>query len=177
MLWLFSGPPGFTCWISFTLVLSFYVLSRPYLCFISFLYLDLSVLGDNVWLGKGSFMQTKILFVLIHIWCHETGVSPAVKYFTDRLKNGTPFVDHLSYFCLVLVILSHLFIAALWSHAGKGLTSWLSFMMFKCVSVIFQCGILGLVKNLIVSIPDLCPLPSLLWYFIRIVCWQTIRMK
>ena len=107
-------------------------------------------------------MQTKILFVLIQIWCHETGVSPKVKCFTDRSKKGTPFVDHLSSFCLVLVILSRLFIAALGSHAGKGLTSWLSFMKFKCVSVIFPCGIHGLVRNLIVSIPDLCPLPFLL---------------
>ena len=111
---------------------------------------------------RGPYMQTKNLCVLIHIWCHKTGVSPAVKYFTERSKSGTSFVDHLSYFCLVLVILSRLFIAALWSHAGKGLTSWLSFMRFKCVSVIFPCGILGLVRNLIVSIPDSCPLPFIL---------------
>ena len=32
--------------------------------------------------------------------------------------------------CLVFVMLSHLFIAALWSLDGKGLTSWLSFVMF-----------------------------------------------
>ena len=35
--------------------------------FISFLYLDLYELGDNFWLSKGSFMQTKHLCVLIHI--------------------------------------------------------------------------------------------------------------
>ena len=45
--------------------------------------------------------------------------------------------------CLVFVMLSHLFIAALWSPAGKGLTSWLLFVMFNCVFVTFQCGILG----------------------------------
>ena len=28
---------------------------------------------------------------------------------------------------------ARLFIAALWSPAGKGLTSWLSFVMFNCV--------------------------------------------
>ena len=38
-------------------------------------------------------------------------------------------MDHLCYLCLVFVMLSHLFIAALWSPAGKGLTSWLLFVM------------------------------------------------
>ena len=35
-------------------------------------------------------------------------------------------------FMFVCVILSRLFIAALWSPAGKGLTSWFLFVMFKC---------------------------------------------
>ena len=51
-------------------------------------------------------------------------------------------------------MLLHLFIAALWSPAGKGLTSWLSFV-FNCVFVTFPCGILGQMWYLIVSIPDL----------------------
>ena len=39
-------------------------------------------------------------------------------------------MDHLYYFCLVfLCFRARLFIDALWSPAGKGLTSWLSFMM------------------------------------------------
>ena len=42
-------------------------------------------------------------------------------------------MDHLCYLCLVFVILSRLFIAALWSPAAKGLTSWLLFVMFNCV--------------------------------------------
>ena len=33
----------------------------------SSLYLDLYVLGDDALISKGSFMQTKQLFVLIHI--------------------------------------------------------------------------------------------------------------
>ena len=55
-------------------------------------------------------------------------------------------------------MLSSLFIPAWWSPAGKGLTSWLLFVMFNCVSVIFPYGILGQVWYLIVSIPDLCRL-------------------
>ena len=42
-------------------------------------------------------------------------------------------MDHLCYLCLVIVMLLHLFIAALWSPAGKGLTSWLLFVMFIVV--------------------------------------------
>ena len=41
-------------------------------------------------------------------------------------------MDHLSYFCFVFVMLSRLFIAALWSPARYGLTSWFSFVMFCC---------------------------------------------
>ena len=47
MLWLFVWLTGFTCWISFAPVL-FYLLLSPYICFISLLYLDLYVLGDDV---------------------------------------------------------------------------------------------------------------------------------
>ena len=54
-------------------------------------------------------------------------------------------------------MLSPLFIAALWSPAGKGLTSWLSLEMLNCIIVTLTCGILGQVWYLIVSIPGLCP--------------------
>ena len=67
-------------------------------------------------------------------------------------------MDHLRYLSLVFVKLSRLFIAALWSPAGKGLTSWFLFVIFNCVFVSFQCGILGQVWYLIVWIPDLCHL-------------------
>ena len=55
-------------------------------------------------------------------------------FFTDRSKAyffcGS---FNLCYVCLVFVMLSRLVIAVLWSPAGKGLTSWLSFVMFNCV--------------------------------------------
>ena len=65
---------------------------------------------------------------------------------------------HLCYLCRVFVMLSCLFVAALWSPAWKGLTSWLLFVMFNCTFVTFLCSILGQVWHLIVLIPDLCPL-------------------
>ena len=62
---------------------------------------------------------------------------------------------------LVFVMLFRLFIAALWSPAGKGLTSWLLFVMSNCDFVTFPCGILGQVWYLIVLIPDPCLLSYL----------------
>ena len=38
-------------------------------------------------------------------------------------------MDHFSFLCLVFLLLSRLFIAALWSPTGKGLTSWLLLMI------------------------------------------------
>ena len=73
----------------------------------------------------------------------------------------------LCYFCIVFVMLSRLLIAVLWSPAGKGLTSWLSFVVLNCVIVTFPFAILGQVWYLIVSIPDLCPLSYL--HTVRIV--------
>ena len=70
-------------------------------------------------------------------------------------------MDHLCYLCLVFVMLSRLFIAALWSSAEKGMTSWLSFVMFSYVFATLPCGILGQVWYLIVLIPDLCYLSYL----------------
>ena len=36
-----------------------YILLSPYLCFISFLYLDLYLLGDGTPISLGSFLQNK----------------------------------------------------------------------------------------------------------------------
>ena len=58
----------------------------------------------------------------------------------------------------LFVMLSCLVIAALWSPAENGLTSWLLFVILNSVFVTFPCGILGQVRYLIVSIPDLCSL-------------------
>ena len=57
-------------------------------------------------------------------------------------------MDHLYYFCLVLLCFhACLYIDALWSPAGKGLTSLLSFVMSNCDVVTFplvswvRCGV------------------------------------
>ena len=62
-------------------------------------------------------------------------------------------------FCFVLCLLclcGRLFICALWSTAGKGLTSWLSFVVSNCeLSFSHWYPWSGVV---LVSIPDLCTL-------------------
>ena len=55
---------------------------------------------------------------------------PSSKISYWLFQGGTYFVDHLCFLCLVFLMLSRLFIAALWSPAGKGLTSWLLLVMF-----------------------------------------------
>ena len=69
-------------------------------------------------------------------------------------------------YCSVLCLLclcARLFICALWSPDGKGLTSWPSFVVSNCECVIF----LGQVWHLIVSIPDLC---TLTYFYFTVLC-------
>ena len=77
----------------------------------------------------------------------ETGLSLPVKYFTDRSKAVLLlwiFYDFSVLCSLCLCV--RLFICALWSPAGKGLTSWLSFVVSNCEFVTFplvssvRCG-------------------------------------
>ena len=64
-------------------------------------------------------------------------------------------MDHLCYLGLVFVMISRLFIAALWSPEGKGLTSWLFFVTLIVILLLShmvywdRCG-------MIISIPDTC---------------------
>ena len=47
-------------------------------------------------------------------------------------------MDHLCFFCLVLLCFhARLFVGVLWSPAGKGLTSVLSFVMSNCDDITF----------------------------------------
>ena len=64
-------------------------------------------------------------------------------------------------FCLLFAMFcARLFICVLWSPAGKGLTSWLSFVV-SSVSLSLSHWYPG---YLIVSIPDLCNLITLIKY-------------
>ena len=73
-------------------------------------------------------------------------------------------MDHFCYLCFVFVMFSCLFIVALWSPAGKGLTSWLSYLW--CFIVLLSLS--HVVSWVIVSIPDIC----ILSYF-----YKQVRVK
>ena len=61
-----------------------------------------------------------------------------------EIRVSFSFVLFLS--CFLLCLHARLFVDALWSLAGKGLTSWLSFVMSNCDVVTFplvswvRCG-------------------------------------
>ena len=101
--------------------------------FISFLYLDLYILGDDLWISYVSSMQIKHLCLLIHI----------------RLTGE---VGTFLLFVFVFAILSCLFLAALWTLLALLYVAFLCFVTFPYV-------VLGQVWYLIVSIPDLFLLP------------------
>ena len=85
---------------------------------------------------------------------------PSSKIFYWPFQSGTSFMDLLCFFSVLclLYLCARLFICALWSPAGKGLTSWLSFVVSNCEFVTFplvswvRCG------TWLLSIPDLCTL-------------------
>ena len=61
-----------------------------------------------------------------------------VKYFTDRSKAVLLlWIINVISVLFLLRFRVRLFIDALWSPAGKGLTSWLSFVMSSCEVVTF----------------------------------------
>ena len=66
--YLKHGPPGFACWISYAPVFSFmycWVLTLFCLLFVSWFVCS----GGDAWVGwGGSFIRTRHLCVLVHIW-------------------------------------------------------------------------------------------------------------
>ena len=79
-----------------------------------------------------------------------------VFYFYWPFQDGTSFLDHLCYLWLVFVMLSRLFIAALWSRVGEKAELLAPICDVYSDFVTFSFWILGQVWYLIVSIPDPC---------------------
>ena len=48
-------------------------------------------------------------------------------------------MDYLCYLLLLFIMLSRPYIVALWSPAGKGLTSWLLFAFLSLSHVVLDC--------------------------------------
>ena len=82
-------------------------------------------------------------------WRRETDLSPPVNILLTFPRRYFFCGSFALFRCMSRVfMLSHLFIAALWSPAGKGLTSWFLFLAFNCVFVSSPCDILGQVWTL-----------------------------
>ena len=106
------------------------------------------------------FLAIMIIFVfcikyVLTLLTPPPPVSQLSLYVSSVLELAS-FVGYFYYLGFVFVVLSCLFIAALWPPAGKRL-------MFYCGSVTFPCDVLGQARYMVVSISDLC----LLTYFGR----------
>ena len=74
MIGCLSGPPGFTCWISFAPVFSLFTAESFSFLYLLF-YLNSYVLEDDVLISWGSFVWAKYLWVLTCIWV-GVGLAP-----------------------------------------------------------------------------------------------------
>ena len=74
----------------------------------------------------------------------------------------TSFVDLLCFFLCLLCLCARLFICALCSPAGKGLTSWLSFVVSNCDFVTFPLVSWAMCSTLLYRFLIFAPLLSLL---------------
>ena len=116
-------------------------MSLLYLLFISWFICSRRWCMNNI----GSFIPTKHLCLLIHIWTKgEVGApqnrfKPSSKIFYYRSKA----VILLCFLCLVFLKLSHLFVAALWSPEGKRADHLALVCDVYCIFVTFPCSILG----------------------------------
>ena len=98
---------------------------------------------DNVFKIIQRCFMNKVQFNFVK--CYETCLQlPKTNIGINLLfKGGTSFLDHLCCLFFVFVMLSCLFFAVLWSAAGKGLTTWLLFLMFLSLSHVvswIRCG-------------------------------------
>ena len=104
MLWLFERPNGVYLLDFCCSGIQFYLLLVPYLCFISFL-ISWFICSTRWCIDKlRVLMQTKHLYVMIHIWTKgEVGAplnwfKPSSKIFYWPFQGGTSFVDLLCFF-------------------------------------------------------------------------------
>ena len=78
-----------------------------------------------------------------------------------------------SVLCL-LCLCVRLLICALWSLVGKGLTSWLSFVVSACEFVAFPLVFWVRWGYLIVSIPDLCTFTYFVFAILSCLCLSAL---
>ena len=142
MLWLLSGPPGFTCWIFCSGTVE--SLSLLYLLFISWFICSRRWCMDKL----GVFHANQNLCVLIHIW--TKGEVGAVKPFKPSSKIFLLTVPRGYFFCGSFVLFMfcdcHAFASV---HCCLVVICWERADLLAlvcdvyCGFVTFPCGILG----------------------------------
>ena len=139
VLWLFIGPTGVHLLDFFCSGVQFYLLMSPCDCLVSFLCLDLYVLGDGAWVGGLSSGPDSYVS-----WSASglgIGLEPWGRFGKCFFCGLFMFFSFLCLLCLC----TRLFVCALWSPAGR-VVSWLSFVVYNCVFVAFplvswvRCG-------------------------------------
>ena len=119
--------------------------------------------------------------VRVRLARRETGLSPPVKYFTDRSKRYFFCGSFMFLFCLVFAMslctsVYMYFVVTCWERADL-LALVCGVLLWVCH---FPIGILGQVWYLIVSIPDLCTLTYFAnskFKFLRKYQNESIRIK
>ena len=103
--------------------------------------------SETIYKEEKNFNVIHTLKPIVDGW-RRNRFKPSSKIFSWTFQGVASFVDHLCNFCLVFVtLLWALSIDALWSPAGKGLTSRLWFVMSNCEVVTFplvswvRCGV------------------------------------
>ena len=141
----------------------FYILICMYLEMMHRIVRDLSCLSNNYVSCSTSVLRVRLVSLNMF--------KPSSFFSADRCKEVVLLwvICCCLCFMLAIVMLSCMFLAALWSPAGKSWPLALLCVVLSCVFVTFQCGFSYHVWYLIVSIPDLCP-P--LYFVISYLMWR-----
>ena len=126
----------------------------------------------------------------------KTLISASRFMFYWPFQGGASFVDHLCYLCIVLVKLSRLLVASLWSPAGNGLTTqlsclwcllWLCYFPMWCPGsgVVLDCidswSLPSFFRTFIFTRHADCRIISMLYlrvfFRILIILWRDQQMK
>ena len=93
-------------------------------------------ISNNVVCATKKRLRSLVKYHIVEFACH-------CSFFPQSLRVCIIYVISVMF---MLCLRAHMFIGALWSSAGKGLTSWLSFVMPNCEVVTFplvswvRCG-------------------------------------
>ena len=139
--------------VIFSSGIQFYLLLRPYLCFVSFIYLDLYVLGDDALISEVLLCKPNIyvswstseLRVRLASW-NWFKSSSKIFYWPFQCDTFTFCGSFMLFLSCVWFAFMRVCLLMPCGHCWERLTSWLSFVMSSCEFVTFplvswvRCG-------------------------------------